>query len=54
MDSQMARRAAPFVYAIAVLIAVFFASGRVVAAVAAIGGVALGLFYTMTRGTSTR
>jgi hypothetical protein len=52
MDVEMARRAAPFVYVIVLLVAVFFASGHVVAAVAAIGAVALGLFYSVTRGST--
>lgn len=49
MDVQLVRRVAPFVYVVAILVAVFFSSGGVIAAVAAIGGVVLGAVYAMTR-----
>jgi membrane associated rhomboid family serine protease len=49
VDVRMLRRAAPFVYVVAILVAVFFGSGATVAAVAAIGGVVLGGLYAVTR-----
>lgn len=54
MNVQLIRRVTPFVYAVAVLLAVFLASGRVVGAVAAIGGVVVGGIYATTRGERQR
>ena len=50
MDVQLIRRALPFVYVVAILIAVFFGSGTVVAAVAVIGAVIVGAVYALTAG----
>ncbi len=49
MDVMTIRRIAPFVLALAVLIAVFTADGKVVGAVAAIGGVLMAMVYVVLR-----
>jgi hypothetical protein len=51
---QMLRRAMPFVYVIAILLAVLLGSGRLVGGVAAIGGVLLAGFYAVTGGSRSR
>ena len=43
------RRAAPLVYAIAILLATFFGGGTALVAVAAIGAAALGLVYALLK-----
>ena len=50
MDVQLIRRAVPFVYLIAILLAVFFGNGTSVAAVAVIGAVIVGAMYALTAG----
>ena len=48
MDIMLIRRALPFVYVIAILLAVFFGNGTAVAATAAIGAVIVGAVYALT------
>ena len=50
MDVVLVRRIAPFVYVVAILIAVFFGDDTSVAAVAAIGAVIIGGLYALTAG----
>ena len=50
MDAHRLRSVLPFLYVIAILIAIFVGGGQAVAATAVIGAVALAAGYTLLRG----
>jgi membrane associated rhomboid family serine protease len=49
MNRRMLDSVVPSLYAVAILVAVFFTNGKVIAAVAAIGGVLVGMYYAGIR-----
>jgi hypothetical protein len=49
MNRRMLDSTLPGLYVVAILIAVFYANGKTVAAVSAIGAVLLGVYYSAVR-----